>query len=102
VEPGQAAGHLALPLSATTGAFSSVLIVKSGAGTLLGIAGFNNGPGQYVLLFDGTAQPPAGAVPQLPMFVPASSNFAISWGRWGRPFRRGIVGEIRALAKRAF
>jgi hypothetical protein len=81
-----------LPLNSRSQALEASRIVKAGAGTLFGFSGFNNGATQFILVFDAAGAVPAdGAVPDVVVQAPASSNFSASWERFGRSFDRGIV-----------
>jgi hypothetical protein len=81
-----------LPLNSSSPALEASRIVKAGAGTLFGISGFNNGATQFILAFDVAGAVPAdGTVPNFAMQAAASSNFFVSFDRFGRAFDRGIV-----------
>lgn len=78
-------------LNATTDALAASKVVKAAAGTLYGVSGFNSGPTQYIQIHDAAALPANGAVPILPIEVPAGKPFAIDFGAKGRAFATGIV-----------
>ena len=80
------------PTSATSTAYSASLIAKASPGTLYGVAGYNNGPGQWIQFHDSATLPANGSVPTGPLiFVAATSSFSIDFGIYGRGFVNGIV-----------
>lgn len=79
------------PVNSTSQALEAARVVKSGAGTLFGVSGFNNkGTAQFVQIFDVEKPPVNGAVPVVVITVPTVSNFSIAFGILGRSFARGI------------
>lgn len=83
-----------VPLSATTNALAASLVVKSGAGLLFGISGFNNNAAaQFIQIFDAETLPADGAIPSVVIKAPANTtgNFSADWIFPGRFFSRGIV-----------
>ena len=79
------------PDSSTSGALENAHTIKSGAGTLFGITITNTkGSTQFALLFDTQTAPGSGAVPVLPIQLPASSTVGVYWGSVGRAFSQGI------------
>ena|SRR5438132_9941858 len=79
------------PLSKHSIAYAASLVVKTGPGKLYGIAGYNSGAAQFILILDAAAVPANGVVPCLPITVPATSNFSVFYGDIGRSFDTGIV-----------
>jgi hypothetical protein len=49
------------------------------------------GSAQFIQLHDAAALPADTAVPEVFITVPASSNFSIDFGQYGRTFVNGIV-----------
>lgn len=79
------------PLSSHSNAYEKSRVVKSGAGRLFGLSGYNSGAAQFVLLFDAATLPADGAVPIFPIAAAATSTFGAYWGSVGRWFYQGIV-----------
>lgn len=80
------------PTNATSTAYATNLVVKASAGTLFGISGYNSkASAQFIQLHNATSLPADTAVPVLVISVPASSNFSIDFGTYGRRFSTGIV-----------
>lgn len=80
------------PSNATTVAYAASKVVKASAGTLYGITGYNSkGSTQFVQLHNAAALPADTAVPVVTITVPATSNFSIDFGQYGRYFTTGIV-----------
>jgi hypothetical protein len=76
----------------TTTALAASLVVKAVPGILYGLSGINNkGSAQYIQVHDATALPADAAVPKIVFTVPATSNFSIDFGYYGRAFLVGIV-----------
>lgn len=82
---------IGLPLSSSSPALEASRIAKSGAGTLYGFSGFNNGATQFILVFDSVGLPADGAVPVFVLSAGAAANFSAYWGSVGRAFHQGIV-----------
>lgn len=82
----------AAPSNAVTTAYASSLIVKTSAGTVWGVAGYNSGPAQFLQFHDATAVPANGVAPVGPLVaIAAASNFSIDFGKYGMGFTTGIV-----------
>lgn len=81
-----------LPSNNTTLALANQLMVKSGAGYLMGITGFNNKiSAQFIQVHDSSTIPGNGAVPVVVITVPTASNFSITYMPLGRLFWEGIA-----------
>lgn len=88
--PGSTAGQA--PTNAATAAYAASLVVKATPGTLFGLTGYNSkGSTQFIQLHDATALPADTAVPKVVITVPATSNFSIDFGAYGKRFATGIV-----------
>lgn len=80
------------PTNATTSAYAASLVVKASAGVLFGVSGYNSkASGQFIQIHNTTSVPSDSAVPVVIMYVPATSNFSISFGEYGRYFSTGIT-----------
>jgi hypothetical protein len=80
------------PSNATSVANAASLVVKATPGTCLGVTGYNaKTSAQFIQLHNATSLPADTAVPVLAITVPASSNFSIDFGTYGRRFSTGIV-----------
>lgn len=76
----------------TTTAYATNLVILSNPGRLFGLTGFNSKlSGQFIQLHDAGALPADTAVPVVVFYVPASSNFSIDFGIYGRSFVNGVV-----------
>lgn len=82
----------AAPSNATTTANVASAVVKASAGTLYGLSGYNARTSeQFILFFDSATVPADTAQAVLVVKVPASSNFAVDFGAYGRRFSTGIA-----------
>lgn len=79
------------PRNATTTAYAASLVVKATPGLCFGLCGYNSGSAQFVQLHDAASLPANAAVPVFTILVPATSNFAVDFGTYGRQFTTGIV-----------
>lgn len=82
------------PLNSTSVALEASRTVKSGAGTLFGLSGFNaKVAAQFVLVFDleSVAKLSAASIPVIVITAPTVANFSYDAGFYGRAFRAGIV-----------
>lgn len=80
------------PDNSTSTAYEASRVVKATKGTVFGVTGYNSKTSaQFIQLHDATAVPADTAVPKVTFTVPASSNFTIDFGKYGRRFTTGIV-----------
>jgi hypothetical protein len=81
-----------LPLNATSQALGISLIVKSGAGSLVAVTGFNNNAAaRFLHIFDTQGALANGMVPVVVISVAIAGNYSQNWTSLGRAFARGIV-----------
>lgn len=79
-------------INSTSTAYEASRVIKSSAGRLYGVSGYNSkASAQFIQLFNSTTVPADTAVPVFVMTVPASSNFSIDFGTYGRFFSTGIA-----------
>lgn len=77
---------------ASTTAYASSLVAKTGPGVLYGVRGHNSAiTAQFILVHDTAALPANAAVPIDVITVPASSSFSIEYGTYGIPMNVGIT-----------
>lgn len=89
--PYSAAPTLPIPVTVvnvTTAAYAKSLIIKSTAGSLQYLTGFNSGPTQFIHVYDSATVPNNNAIPVIVMSVLAASNFSYPHVR---SFVNGIV-----------
>ena len=80
------------PSNATTTAYAASLVAKATPGVCIYVSGYNSkGSAQFIQIHDAAALPADAAVPKIVFTVPATSNFTISFGEFGRYFSNGIV-----------
>ena len=78
--------------NSTTTALAASLVVKAAPGIVYGLSGINNkASAQYIQIHDASSLPADTAVPKVVVTVPATSNFSIDFGYYGRSFGTGIV-----------
>lgn len=75
----------------STTAFTAQLLVKSTAGKLYTMTGFNSKESpQYIQIHDSASLPNDGNIPKITFIVPAQANFSLDLGQYGRHFENGI------------
>lgn len=80
------------PSNATTTGYANSLVVKTSAGALFCITGYNSRTSpQFIHVYNATSLPADGAKPVLIFRVPAESNFSLDLTPYGRYFTTGIV-----------
>lgn len=80
------------PVNSTSLAYEASRVVKTSAGRLYGLSGYNSkASAQFIQLYDAAALPADGNLPVIVIAVAAASNFSYDAGANGRTFSRGIV-----------
>lgn len=80
------------PTNSTSVAYETNRVVKASAGVLYGVTGYNSKTStQFIQLHNATSLPADTAVPSVIFTVPASSNFSLDFGRYGRYCSTGIT-----------
>jgi hypothetical protein len=81
------------PLSNSTSvAYETSRVVSGSAVRCYGLTGYNSkASAQFIQLFDSSVLPADTAIPQVVITVPATSNFSIDFGQYGRYFSTGLV-----------
>lgn len=80
------------PSNATSTAYETSRVIKATPGRLAGLSGYNSKTSaQFIQLHNATSLPSESAAPVVVITVPASSNFSIDFGVYGRQFSTGIV-----------
>ena len=80
------------PSNSTATAYVASQVVKATPGTVYGLSGYNSkASAQFIQLHNAASLPADTAVPDVVITVPATSNFSIDFGVFGRRFGTGIV-----------
>jgi hypothetical protein len=91
----------AIPVSGTVTANTQVMtvsnssayeqsrVIKSSAGTIFSLSGYNNGPAQFIQFFNSTTVPAPTSIPVAVFPISAASGFFLEWEK-GLPFSTGI------------
>lgn len=75
-----------------TAAYAASLIVKATAGRLYRISGYNSkASAQWIQIHDAATVVADTAVPKIIITVPATSNFSLDLGIYGKQFEVGIM-----------
>ncbi len=78
------------PKNAEVVAYATSLVVKTTAGLVFSIDGYNSGPAQWIQVHDSATVPATGAVPKIIVAVGATANYSIDYGTLGKVFANGI------------
>lgn len=81
----------AVPLNVHSQALTNSIFVKSGQGALVGFTAYSNkASSQFIQVFNLTALPADGAIPDAVFIVQATNNLSVQWVPW-RFFHVGCV-----------
>ena len=84
-------------------ALESSRVIKASSGRLILVTGYNNGPLQYIHLYNSTTVPADGAVPVWFLKANAAANFSFVCPITGVPFTTGIsISNSSTLATKTF
>jgi hypothetical protein len=78
--------------NSTSTGYETNHVVKATPGTVYGLQGYNSkASAQFIQLHDAASLPADAVVPAVTLAVPATSNFSVDFGVYGRTFATGIV-----------
>jgi len=78
--------------NSTSVAYEASRVVSAGPAACYGLTGYNSlASPQFIQIHDAASLPADTAVPVVTLSVPASSNFSIDFGQYGRYCKNGIV-----------
>ena len=78
--------------NATSTAYEASRVVSAGPAAVYGLTGYNSlASAQFIQIHDAASLPADTAVPVVTISVPASSNFSVDFGAYGRYCKNGIV-----------
>jgi len=72
-------------------AYEASTVTKASAGVLYGISGYNSGPAQWIQVHNTTTVVADTAVPIMIFKIPATDNFSLDIGKFGKYFSTGIM-----------
>lgn len=87
----QAQTSLPIGVRVNSAAYEASRVLRTKAGVLLSIHGYNSGAAQFVQLFDSITVPANGTAPILVQAIAATSNFTITIPVTGMPFTTGLA-----------
>lgn len=77
--------------NASPRAYITALEVKGARTRLFGLTGYNQGPGQFLHIFDRANPPANGQAPEIVVPIAAASGFSLDFGLRGRHFTNGLI-----------
>jgi hypothetical protein len=89
--PISVSGSGSCPLSSDSTSYTASGSIKGSAGIFYGMLGYNSkASAQFIQIFNSATVPADTTVPVVIVYVPATSNFSVSFAPFGKPFSSGI------------
>jgi hypothetical protein len=82
---------LPIAVRVNSAAYEASHVLRTKAGVLMTLQGYNSGPAQFIQLFDSITVPANGVAPIWVQAVAATSNFTMQVPTTGMPFTTGLA-----------